>query len=188
MSRFPSLPQTLQLGDVFTRFPAGIGALLEYHDALLRGPSPLSVAQREFLAAYVSGLNACRYCQGAHTIIAELHGVQAETLERALADPSTAGVEPEMMPMLAYVKKLTESPSRMTDADASLVYAAGWDETALFHAISVCALFNFMNRIVDGCGVASDARTIEGVRERHKSLTNDPEAYRAFGRRLGILS
>jgi hypothetical protein len=41
----------------------------------------------------------------------------------------------------------------MTAADAAAVYAAGWDERALFDGISVCALFNFMNRLVDGTGL-----------------------------------
>lgn len=186
MARFPSLPATPQLGDVFTRFPDGVGALLEYHDVMLRGPSPLSVAQRELLAAYVSALNACRYCMGAHTIIAEIHGVPPGVLESALADPSTPEVPRDMRPLLAYVRKLTEWPARMTDADAEAVYAIGWNEAALFHAISICALFNFMNRIVEGCGVTAHQEAMTGVWERHRGLKNDPQTYRAFGRRLGI--
>ena len=40
----------------------------QYHEALLRGPSPFSVGERELMAAYVSGLNACDFCSGEHEV------------------------------------------------------------------------------------------------------------------------
>ena len=43
---------------------------------------------------------------------------------------------------------------RHTDAEA--VFAAGWDERALHDAVLVCALFNFMNRMVEGLGIRAD--------------------------------
>ncbi len=54
-----------------------------------------------------------------------------------------------MKPALAYVKKLALTPSRIASADAENVFAAGWDEQALYDAVSVCALFNFMNLLVE---------------------------------------
>jgi hypothetical protein len=58
-----------------------------------------------------------------------------------------------MKPLLRYVGKLTLTPSRMIPADAEAVFQAGWDERALHDAVSVCALFNLMNRLVDGLGI-----------------------------------
>lgn len=84
----PALSGAL-LGDVFKRFPDGVGPLLEYHHVLLRGASPLSIAQREMLAAYVSALNACPYCFGAHRTIAEVHGIEPDLLKRMISDPAT---------------------------------------------------------------------------------------------------
>jgi alkylhydroperoxidase family enzyme len=57
--------------------------------------------------------------------------------------------------VLHYVGELTLTPSRMTPADAQAVFAAGWDDRALHDAVSVCALFNLMNRLVDGLGVTA---------------------------------
>ena len=54
--------------------------------------------------------------------------------------------------LLRYVGKLTSNPSKITPADAEAVLAAGWDERALHDAVAVCALFNMMNRLVDGLG------------------------------------
>lgn len=58
-----------------------------------------------------------------------------------------------MKPLLRHVRTLTLSPARAADAEAAL--AAGWDEKALHDAVSVCALFNLMNRLVDGLGVTA---------------------------------
>jgi AhpD family alkylhydroperoxidase len=35
----------------------------------------------------------------------------------------------------------------------------GWDDTALVHAIAVCAYFNMMNRLVEGAGIVGDAES-----------------------------
>jgi alkylhydroperoxidase family enzyme len=70
-----------------------------------------------------------------------------------LDDIDTAPVDERLKPVLRYLGKLTLTPSRMTTADAEAVFAAGWDDRALHDAVSVCALFNLMNRLVDGLGV-----------------------------------
>ena len=49
-----------------------------------------------------------------------------------------------------------EAPSRLTAADAQAVRDAGWTDDDLFDALSVGALFNFMNRMVDGAGIATN--------------------------------
>ena len=62
MTYLPSLPPGAVLMDVFRARPEIYRPLLDFHQALLRGPSPLSVADRELIAAYVSGPNTCGYC------------------------------------------------------------------------------------------------------------------------------
>src|ERR671918_2594899 len=155
MTYLGSLPDGAVLVDVFRAFPDTALPLLDYTEALLRGPSPLSVAERELIAAYVSGLNACRYCHGVHTATAEAFGITEGTLTALLDDVDGAPVDERMRPVLRYVRKLTLTPSRMTPSDAEAVFAAGWTEGALHDAVSVCALFNLMNRLVDGLGVTA---------------------------------
>lgn len=135
--------------------PAG-RALIEFHQALLRGDSPLSAAQHELIAAFVSGLNACSYCYGVHAETAKAFGLPEGVLEGLIHDPESAAVEPAMRPLLAYARKLTLSPARMTQADADAVYAAGWSERALHDAILTVCLFNFMNRLLEGHGCKGD--------------------------------
>jgi uncharacterized peroxidase-related enzyme len=152
----PSLPEQAKLLDVFRAYPGPAGPLLDYHEVLMRGPSPLSVAERELIAAYVSGLNACGYCYGVHQTTAETFGVSQPTLTALLDDVDTAPVERRMRTLLRYVGKLATSPARVSRADAEAVLEAGWEEQALHDAVSVCALFNLMNRFVTGLGVTAD--------------------------------
>ena len=120
---------------------------------ILRGPSPLTEEQREFLFAYGSGLNACHYCQGAHTAAAEALGADRQAIETALEDIDLAPLPDNFKVLLGYIRKLNETPSRLTRADADAVRAAGWSDQALHDAIMVCALNKFCNRWVDGTGV-----------------------------------
>lgn len=153
MPHLNSLPDNAVLMDVFKLFPETSRPLLDYHEIVMRGPSPLSVAERELIAAYVSGVNACGYCHGVHTVAAEVCGIDKGVLPAALDDLDAA---PERMrPILRYVDKLTRTPAAVTRADAEEVLAAGWDERALHYAVMVCALFNFMNRMVEGHGISA---------------------------------
>jgi uncharacterized peroxidase-related enzyme len=131
--------------------PAG-RHLIELHSALMRGDSPLAPAQHELIAAYVSGLNACQYCYGVHSETAKAFGLAGGTLEAMLSDLDTAPVDPKLRPLLAYAKKLTLTPAKMTQADADAVFAAGWSERALHDAVLTASLFNFMNRLLEGHG------------------------------------
>ena len=157
MTFLPSLSGEATLLDVFKRFPGTARPLIEYHEVLMRGPSPLQIAERELIAAYVSGLNACQYCHGVHTVTARRFGVAEDLLNQLLQNPAEAPVPMRMKVLLAFVKKLTLDPGRMTHVDAEEVFAAGWDEQALHDAVSVCALFNFMNRLVEGLGIKAGA-------------------------------
>jgi len=182
MAIFKSLTDNPDMVEVFRKFNDGLLPLCEYHDIILRGASPLTVGERELLAAYVSGLNACRFCFGAHSAIAESYGIDPDLLEGILGDPEQTAVDKKMVPMLAYVKKLTLEPSKMTVQDADAVFAAGWEERALFHAIAVCALFNLMNRIVEGCGITPSEHMDAGRQDRLTEGRNNPNFYTDFAR------
>src|SRR5690606_10505597 len=156
------------LADVLKRFGRGIWPLCEFHDVVLRGESEWTVAERELMAAFVSGLNACAFCHDAHRIVAELHGIDPAVLDHLINEGAHAAAGPKLAPVLAYLRKLTQAPSRITDADARAVFDAGVSEQALYDAITICALFNFMNRIVEGCGVVKNEANMAISRARHE--------------------
>jgi uncharacterized peroxidase-related enzyme len=148
-----SLRAGASLVDVFKAFPQTSAPLIEFHEALLRAPSPFTAAERELIAAYVSGLNRCDYCHGVHTAAAELMGVQAGLVPQLVRDGELAYVEPKLRPVLALARKLTLSPASVSKGDADALSAAGWDDAAVYYAVAVTALFNLMNRLVEGLGI-----------------------------------
>lgn len=154
MPFLPSIEAEDKVPHVLAKFQNGTQIpLLEFHQALLRGDSPFSVKERELMAAYVSGVNACRYCYGAHAAVARLFGVSEALLGGMVEDLASAEVDPKLYPVLEYLRKLTLTPTAMTQSDADAVFAAGWSEQALYDAVQVCCLYNFMNRFVEGLGL-----------------------------------
>lgn len=154
MTFLPSLSDSASLPDLFTLFPRRSAILLRLTEDILRGDSAFSAAQRELFFAYGSALNACNFCADSHIAVADAFGLDEALLSQLLIDIDTAEVDEAIKPVLKYIKKLTESPSRMTEADAQAIYAAGWNEQAFFDVVSICGLHNFLNRLVDGCGIA----------------------------------
>lgn len=166
MPFLPSLGAGATLLDLFKAFPETSRPLIELNEVLMRGPSPFTEAERELIAAYVSDLNHCRYCHGVHAATAERLGVTRDTLDGLVDGVDAASVPERMMPVLRYAEKLTRSPDGVTKADAEAVLAAGSDETALYHTVAVTALFNFMNRLVEGLGIELSPSYVEQASKR----------------------
>ncbi len=192
MPVFESLPDKPDLSDVFRAFPHTVPPLLVYHDYVLRhDQSPFSVAEREIIAAYVSGLNSCAFCFGSHKIIASTFGIEEDLIENLLVDPAQSDVDPRMVPVLSFTRILTESPSKVTDEHRRAILDAGWPEQAIFDAASICGLFNLMNRIVEGMGVTTSAAIQQDQRARHKRESDarvETDTYQQYGRRIGVIN
>lgn len=78
------------VADIFNWSPEACRCIREWHQIVMRGDSPLSVAERELVGAYTSGVNSCDLCYGAHKLVAEelLPGVvgQAGRLDACYRD------------------------------------------------------------------------------------------------------
>lgn len=184
---FPSLPEDAALGHVYRAFPDKLAPLAEYQNRVMRGDSELTVPERELIAAYVSGLNACAFCFGAHTVHAKAFGVDVSIIEAMMDNLQAAEVEERLKPMLQYAGKLTTNPSRITEADAQAVYDANWSEEALFDAIQVCGLFNLMNRMLEGTGITEYPRDPESVSEEILEGLRSDTCYVDLGKANGLM-
>jgi uncharacterized peroxidase-related enzyme len=151
---------------------AGIGAVyaadrrvwdpfLEFTHALMRGPSPLSVAERELIAAYVSRLCECDYCAGAHGATAARLGFPATVLHALVDDLDTAPVSDALRELLRFVQLLTLTPTRVTGEDVAAVGAAGWGELALNHAIGIATRYVMATRISHAHGIVVSPAKLE---------------------------
>src|SRR5262249_53490648 len=166
MALLRSLPENATLADLRRTYADLLEKLRPYGHRLMRGPSPLTPGERELIAAFVSGVNSCRYCHGTHSLVARAFGIDEAVLAKSLDDIGVAPIDGRLKPILRYVRKLTETPSRMTPADAAAVYDAGWSDKGLLHAIAVCAYFNNMNRLVEGAGIVGTSEDYAMAAER----------------------
>jgi uncharacterized protein YciW len=70
-----------------------------------------------------------------------------------LRDLETSALDERHKALFRFVRKVNEDSSHISPADIQDLHSAGWDDEALFFAITVCALFNFYNRWIDAAGV-----------------------------------
>ena len=70
-----------------------------------------------------------------------------------LTDLETSSLDERTKALFRLVDQVNHDSPRMTEADLETARAAGWDDEALYFAITVCALFNFYNRWIDATGV-----------------------------------
>jgi hypothetical protein len=70
-----------------------------------------------------------------------------------LSDLESSALEERYKALLRFVDRVNHDSPRITAEDMKPLYAAGWDDQAIYCAITVCALFNFYNRWIDSTGV-----------------------------------
>lgn len=168
MAFVKSIPEEEEsVAAVMRRYPGQAMPMMQFSEQLLRtGECDFTHEERELIGAYASGVNNCTYCYNTHKATAEAFGIEAGLLDSMVNDLETAAVDEKMRPVLRYVRKLTETPSKMVQADADAIFDAGWDENCFHYAVMICAMFNMMNRIMDGYGITNTAEFRRSQGER----------------------
>jgi uncharacterized peroxidase-related enzyme len=128
--------------------------LVHLSQEIMRADAPIGSDLRELIAAYTSSLNQCEFCMKAHAAVAGWLYNDHELVENVLRDPETSSLADRDKAMLRFVRKVTLDSASIQKTDIEAVTAAGWEDSAIFCAISVCALFSFYNRFVAANGVA----------------------------------
>jgi alkylhydroperoxidase family enzyme len=70
-----------------------------------------------------------------------------------LSDFENSSLDDRHKALFRFVAKVNHDSPRMTAEDMKPMHDAGWDDEAIYFAITVCALFNFYNRWIDASGV-----------------------------------
>jgi alkylhydroperoxidase family enzyme len=92
-------------------------------------------------------------------------------------DAATAPIPPREKALFAYLGKLIDAPGQVTRADALALSAAGWSDAEAFDAVTVCALFSFFNRWIDGNGVPDVPKGFYEARlEKHGDMGYAPSS------------
>ncbi|MBF6301002.1 carboxymuconolactone decarboxylase family protein [Nocardia amamiensis] len=120
------------------------------HEAM-RGPSAWSVADRELMAAFVSKVNECAFCIGAHTATAEQAYLDSAKVRAVLSDVESAPIEQGLRATLRMLGKLTREGTVGVE-DMREVLSAGVTPRQVEDALAVCAAFNTTGRLADAFG------------------------------------
>ncbi len=130
----------------------------ELAEVLLRGPSSLTRAERELVAAYVSFRNDCQYCQSCHGAIAAEHlggaASDYELIERVKCDVESAPVSEKMKALLTIAGHVQQGGKHVTPDDVARARRAGATDQELHDVVLIAAAFCLFNRYVDGLGTS----------------------------------
>ena len=144
--------------------------LYDLAQVLLRGPSPLTEAERELIAAYVSNGNDCMFCMSSHAAAARcLFSQEKSIVDDVLKDMQRSGISDKMKALLKIAGKVRVSGKDVTPGDINAARALGADDREIHDTVLIAATFCMFNRYVDGL----------------ESFTpTDATAYEEMGKRL----
>lgn len=117
------------------------------HEAM-RGPSQWSVGDRELMAAYVSKMNDCPFCVGAHSATAARAYQDGARVSAVLADLDTAPIDPSLRETLRMLGKLTRD-GQVSATDTRTVLSAGASREQVLDALAVAFAFNVTDRLAN---------------------------------------
>jgi uncharacterized peroxidase-related enzyme len=144
--------------------------LYDLAQVLLRGPSPLSEAERELIAAYVSQRNDCMFCMSSHAAAARcLYGDEKDIVDEVLRDMFRSNVSDKMKALLYIAGKVQVLGKEVRPEDILAARALGANDKEIHDTVLIAASFSMFNRYVDGL----------------ESLTpTDPAVYEEMGKRM----
>lgn len=97
-------------------------------------------------------------------------------MQGVLEDLETSALDEKDKALLRFVDKVNHHSPQITAADMTPLYAQGWNDDAIYFAITVCALFNFYNRWIDASGVhalSEEAHRMGGKRTAQHGYARD---------------
>jgi uncharacterized peroxidase-related enzyme len=114
----------------------------------MRGHSTWSVGDRELMAAYISKVNDCPFCVGAHTATAALAYQDRERVAAVLADLDSAPIQEGLRATLVMLGKVTSEGTLNAD-DIRAVLSAGVSPQQIEDALAVGFAFNTTDRVAN---------------------------------------
>ncbi len=147
--------------------------LYELAQVLLRGPSPLTPAERELIATHVSALNNCKFCMNSHAAAArELFGEDRDVVDCVIDDKPNALLTDKINALLNIAEKVQQSGKLVSPIDIENARKYGADDRTIHDTVLIAATFSMFNRYVDGLATLTP---------------DDPKEYESMGKRLAVM-
>ena len=144
--------------------------LYDLAQVLLRGDSPLSEAERELIAAYVSKRNDTMFCMMSHAAAArQLYNGDKDIVDDVLKDMQQSQVSKKLKTLLNIAGKVQILGKEVTEEDIAEARRQGASDREIHDTVLIAAAFSMFNRYVDG--LASFTPT-------------DPKEYEEMGKRM----
>lgn len=143
--------------------------LYDLAQVLLRGPSSLTEAERELIAAYVSYHNNCMFCMNSHAAAARcLYGDEKQLVDEVLKDMRHSGVSEKMKSLLTIAGKVQMGGKEVTAENIAIAKALGATDREIHDTVLIAASFCMFNRYVDGLAsfTPADAVVYEEMGQR----------------------
>ena len=143
-----NLPGIRQLMAFSPETAAPMGKLA---NLMLRTNEGLSMAEREMIAAYVSYLNDCFYCQQSHGAIAVcyLNG-DTDLVEQVKKDYEHADISDKLKSLLSIAGSVQKGGKYVTEEQIKKAKEEGATDRDIHDTVLIAALFCMFNRYVDG--------------------------------------
>ncbi len=127
--------------------------LNELAETLLRGPSTLSMAEREMIASYVSYQNECHFCHSAHGAAAAHHlDGDLNLLDDIKAGFKKTDISDKLRTLLNIAKKVQVLGNKVEQDDIEAAKKEGATDLEIHDTVLISAAFCMFNRYVDGLG------------------------------------
>jgi len=125
--------------------------LYELAQVLLRGESPLTEAERELIATYVSYLNDCFYCHNSHGEMACYYlAGDRDLVNQVRENYSAAPISDKLKALLQIAGKVQQSGKAVTPDDIDNARDHGATDKDIHDTVLIAAAFCMFNRYVDG--------------------------------------
>lgn len=140
---------------------------------LLRGESPLTEAERELIAAFVSYKNNCHFCTNSHAAASRyLYHGEAYLVDEVLNDYMAAPISDKLKTLLTIALHVQQDARTVSTEDISNAKIHGADDRTIHDTVLIAATFCLFNRYVDGLATLTPT---------------DQNEYTKMGERMGTI-
>jgi uncharacterized peroxidase-related enzyme len=120
-------------------------------EVILRSNEGLSMGERELIAAYVSSLNECAFCQNIHSAVASYY-IGEEAVTKVKEQVGEADISSKMKSLLHIAAQVQQGGKFVTENDVIHARNEGATYLEIHDTVLIAAAFCMFNRYVDGLG------------------------------------
>jgi uncharacterized peroxidase-related enzyme len=131
--------------------PRNRQAFIRISPVFIKGESPLSEAERELIAAYVSARNDTKFCTMSHAAAARnLYGDDKNLVDDVLKGMQHSQVSDKLKALLHIAGKVQVLGKEVAPEDIQAARLLGANDREIHDTVLIAATFSMYNRYVDG--------------------------------------